>query len=271
MQTQPRFSVTAAKYIREICKPIRKIGLTNFMHDITFGKGEISMLVSNEQVFQFYHHHKIPTICTNETGRILEPGLYLNKILESNYKDCAVLMPLLPKIGQQFKQNYGQHSVHIATKENDCQHFYSLFFDLSEKHFLHWIVNNGNFLKDLIENYNFKSRDIILEAKIKENRITLPSYHEFLNHDASNTLTTRLGVIHKLTNMPIHLSRQQSRCLLLLLQGKSAKHISLDMKLSHRTVEHYLENIRKLLGCASNKELVISYYEQLVDEIKQRS
>ena len=79
-------------------------------------------------------------------------------------------------------------------------------------------------------------------------------------HDQSSQLSS---VIHKDLNMPIHLSQQQSRCLQLLVCGKSAKGIATEMKLSRRTVEHYLEKIKRLIDCTSNKELIIFYLDQL--------
>jgi DNA-binding CsgD family transcriptional regulator len=73
-----------------------------------------------------------------------------------------------------------------------------------------------------------------------------------------------LKVIHKNLNMPVYLSSQQSRCIMLLVKGKSAKEIALEMKLSRRTVEHYIERIRNQLGCSSTKEIIASYMNQLV-------
>jgi len=258
-------SITATKFIKEICKPLKGISLTNFMHDITFGKGQISMLVSDVNVFQFYHHNRVPTLCTDESGRTLDDGIYLNKTLENSRRDCAVLMPLLVKIGRRFGQNYGKNSIHIVERENNCQHFYSLFFDLEENDFLHWILNNGNFLKDFISNYNVEAKDIILEAKAKENRIILPTFSSFAHSmklDIDKN-TTQIRLFHKHLHMPIHLSKQQSQCLLLLMQGKTAKMIGLELQISPRTVEHYFEKIRNQLGCTSNKDLIASYGEQL--------
>lgn len=257
------FSATAARLIQEFCKPLHKIALTGFMHDITFGKGQITMLVNNADVVQFYYQNRIPMLCTDDSGRTLSNGIYLNRILEKQYPDCSVLMPLMVQVAQQFNQNFGKNSLHVVVREPDCQHLYSLFFDLKENDFLHWVVNNGDLLQDLIANYNTLAKDIILEAKSSENRIVLPNFNlkNVLNCDLS---ISPLNLFHKKSNMPIHLSEQQNRCLHLLMKGKSAKEIANDMRLSHRTVEHYLERIRNILGCTSNKELIISYYDQII-------
>jgi len=223
------------------------------------------MLVSDEKVFLHYYQNKIPTLCTDQSGRTLAAGIYLNKTLEGMRQDCTVLMPLLVKVGRQHGQNYGQHSIHIVEREDDCQHLYSLFFDLNENDFLQWILNNGNFLNDFIHQYNLVAKNIILEAKNKENRIVLPNFSDLApaaKFDYS-TEPTPLKLVHKNLNSPIYLSKQQSKCLLLLAKGKSAKKIAATMQLSHRTVEHYLEKIRKQLGCISTREIIAYYGDQL--------
>lgn len=73
-------------------------------------------------------------------------------------------------------------------------------------------------------------------------------------------------LIHKDSKIPIFLAKQQSVCLVLLMQGKSAKEIALAMGLSHRTVQHYVERVRYILGCSSNKELIIAYGNQVASE-----
>lgn len=263
-QTHPMFSATTSKFIQEICRPLKHKGLTNFMHDITYGHGEISMLMNDENVFQYYYQNKIPMLCTDESGRTLSNGIYLNKTLESTHQECAILMPLLQKVGKQFGQNFGRQSIHIVVREENCQHLYSLFFDLQEHEFLHWVVNNGKYLEDVLANYNRNAKDLILEAQAKENRIVLPNFSDLgFTIKPNLTKTDRFTLWHKELMMPIHLSAQQSRCLTLLLQGKSAKEIALEMNLSYRTVEHYFEKIRKMLGCSSNKELIANYSDQL--------
>lgn len=259
----PPFFEKSPQFIREVYKN-KQNGLINFMHDITFGQGEISMLYSNKETFQFFYENKIPMLCTDHSGRTLPEGVYINKTLENLYKDCSTIMPLLPKIAPNFNQNYGKNSIHFVTREADCQHLHSLFFDLEENEFLHWVVNNGNFMQNLIEEYKVKAKDIILEAKAPENRVILPNSSEFFSSPTPTDHSIRINIIHKSLSIPIHLSKQQSVCLHYLMKGKSAKEIGLKMHLSNRTVEHYLERIRKQLGCSSNRELVSTYSGQVI-------
>lgn len=54
----------------------------------------------------------------------------------------------------------------------------------------------------------------------------------------------------------IRLSDQKIRCLRLLAKGFSFKEIAARMKLSHRTVEHYVYAASRSVGCRSTCELV---------------
>lgn len=259
-------SVVAGQFIKKICQPHQNVALVNFTHDITFGKNQISMIISDSQIASHYFKNQIPTLCTDESGRTLLEGIYLNRTLENTRKDCTLLMPLLRDIGLKYQQNYGKNSIHLVAREKTCQHLYSLFFDLEENDFLQWVINNGNFLNDFIENYKTQSNDLVLEAKSIENRMILPTTRDWAHlknwcdiNDHNGTLT----ILHKDLQLPVHLPRQQGRCLLLMVQGKSAKEIAQELKISHRTVECYFDKTRKQLGCSSNKKLIAAYGNQL--------
>ncbi len=53
----------------------------------------------------------------------------------------------------------------------------------------------------------------------------------------------------------IKLSPQEKKCLKGIGHGKSAKETALDLRLSHRTVEAYIENIKNKLACSTKQEL----------------
>lgn len=261
----PKCAIDFSQYMREFCHSMRHRGLVNFVHDITFGQGEISMLMADIEMLRFYSDNKIPIVCTDASGRTLSAGIYINQILEKQYLECSVFMKILRNAGQKFGLNYGKNSLHYVVNEEHCQHLYSIFFDLFDDDFLHFIINNGALIQDLVDGYNFTAKDIILEAKAFENRIILPSASDFiLSQDKKSNLlfSDQICVIHKNTGLPMYLTSQRGHCLLHLIQGKSIKEIAIDMRLSSKTVEHYLEMLRKELGCRSSKELIIFYAHQ---------
>ena len=59
-----------------------------------------------------------------------------------------------------------------------------------------------------------------------------------------------------------NLSPQRINCLNLLATGFSAKEIGEQLKLSQRTVESYLADIRHIYGFRNSKELIAAYYSK---------
>ena len=168
------FSTSINPYIRDYCHSMRGKGLTNFVHDITFGFGEISMLMADAEMYLFYYDNKIPIACTDDSGRTLPEGIYINKTMAHNHREYSKLISLFHNTARKKGLNYGRNAVHYVTREQDCQHLYTLFFDFSDHDFLHFVVNNGALIQDMIDHYTLTAKDIILEAKSVENRIVLP-------------------------------------------------------------------------------------------------
>ncbi len=54
-----------------------------------------------------------------------------------------------------------------------------------------------------------------------------------------------------------YLTRQEARCMVCLLGGKTAKSTAKIMELSPRTVEHYINNMKKKLSCCSKLDMVL--------------
>jgi DNA-binding CsgD family transcriptional regulator len=54
----------------------------------------------------------------------------------------------------------------------------------------------------------------------------------------------------------IHFSQRESDCMLQMLRGKSIDGIAKHTNLSPRTVEYYMKNIKKKVGCRTKFELI---------------
>jgi DNA-binding CsgD family transcriptional regulator len=57
-------------------------------------------------------------------------------------------------------------------------------------------------------------------------------------------------------NSGIHLSRRELQCLQLSILGKSARKAGIVLGLSQRTVEGYLNNVKKKLAVKSKSEMI---------------
>lgn len=250
------FSHTSASYMAEVSKPLAQLELDYYCHDITFSGGKASLLSNRPEVFDFYQNNHFPLTCTDESGRTLGPGWHLCQVLEHKLKSCSVLFPILRN---QFQL---KNWVHIIKREEDHQHMLSFGFNLNEYDFLHMIVNNGQLLNDFIAAYFEKSQCVIDEAMQVDNRICLPTMSS-IAPTYLDQFSKEITLKNANNSAPIHLSQQQSKCLIYLFQGMSTKQIANKMNLSARTIEHYLARIRNILGCHSSKELIARYSEQL--------
>lgn len=65
----------------------------------------------------------------------------------------------------------------------------------------------------------------------------------------------------------MYLSKQQKLCGQLLLTGISTKEIARRMKLSPRTVESYVDNLKTKFKCHNKTELIIKLYEAMKNEM----
>lgn len=57
-----------------------------------------------------------------------------------------------------------------------------------------------------------------------------------------------------------HLSKRERECIENLIQGKTAKEIARILDLSHRTIEFYIENLKKKFNCLNRAELIAKTY-----------
>lgn len=259
------FLKESTKHINAFIASSSNLSLVNFTHDITFGKGEISMLMNNSLMPDFFINHKVPVAFTDDSGRTLRDGLYVAQTFGTKSKEHTFLIQRFFSAANNLGLNYGNQVLHVSVCEENIQHLYSLFFSLPQHQFLHEIINNGYLIKDLLSQYQLQNSDLIKEMKKNENRYILPTSETLSNSLAINQQKSSTGIslIHSKTKLLINLPHQRSQCLHHLLTGKSTKDIARAMSLSPKTIDYYLELLRKELGCKTSKELVSSYYQQV--------
>lgn len=96
--------------------------------------------------------------------------------------------------------------------------------------------------------------------KVKEDKITAVEFlwdkaiEVVMGHSMSQILPSSKA--NGATDLEKQLTKRELQCLFHLLQGRSAKQIAYALKLSNRTVESYLINIRHKLNLANSRELL---------------
>lgn len=253
--------------IKSICSPLFANKIKHFTHDITFSNGQLSELTSNPSVYELWSSKRPSAVFVNESGRILKSGIYLSEVLEEQdeyYKNSKHLFFTVVGCNKMLE---------IVEREDDCQHMFHLGLNYNGADYHQWLLNNIDIFKKFINYYKKAAKELILEIKKVENRLILPvrqqcGLQNIPDIAAVNTIDSKkekytMTLNHHQTFELITIAKQQSLCLAHLMLGKTAKDIATQMGISFRTVEHYLETIKKRLGCGSSMELISKYSDQI--------
>jgi DNA-binding CsgD family transcriptional regulator len=98
---------------------------------------------------------------------------------------------------------------------------------------------------------------VLLDFKCDDNQ----SKDKFISDQESllqifKSLIDEMSVTHpELCSNEIVFTPREEQCLMQLIRGKSAKEVGKVLKISHRTVESYLESIKQKLGCRNKFEI----------------
>lgn len=261
-RSKNHISSLSSKKIHEICKKLNFINVNHFCHDITFGKGEMSMLTSMESMFEFYYKNQFPMIFSDESGRTLDSGIYLSSYLKE--KDIGY-QEITQKLSKEFLIT-SMKVIHVVEKEIDHQNTYSFVIDIPETiNFSHYAINQIHHIKNFIEKYKVEEKDLILEVKKQKNRIKLPF------SDSINLATSKLN--HRRKDMTyysdnnIDLTSRQLEILKLYLSCKTAKEAGRLLNISYRTFEKTIEIIKQKLNAKSKHDFLrMAYKFNLTDE-----
>lgn len=167
------------------------------------------------------------------------------------------------------------HGIRFYYEHHDHAEIFSFAINQDNRSIIDWYLNNIDVLEKFILHFtnsskqliqlcdknkleysnNFTSREIIYNEK---NSAT-DNKQEFLNeiYNAKYDGNKISAIFRKDT--------QQMRCVKLLANGLMIKEIANQLGLSPKTVEHYLSNVRRLVGAKNSKDLVAIYYTQLMN------
>lgn len=257
---------SAATHVAEICKPLQSIGIIGFFYTRLYQDGSFFNLTSQPDWSEYYFQQ-------------LYQGSYQNTPDDLFSHEGVSLWSLNPDnpVLQDAKNHFGYgNGVSIYEEHEQFREITGFYSTEDNRSVNHFYLNNVDILKKFKQHFISKATDLIHEGNknklilpqsVLENKIIECNENHIPQLELSQYLKFpdqhRMCVIHKNTGLPIYLTSQRGQCLLHLSHGKSIKKIAIDMRLSSKTVEHYLEILRKELGCRSSKELIVFYASQL--------
>lgn len=112
-------------------------------------------------------------------------------------------------------------------------------------------------LNDLLKEI-MKLKEIGKKTYLLSDREKNISYNTSNNTPKNNYNISRPLAAYGLGNKHgnVYLTRREAECMVLLLKGKTINSVATILKLSPRTVEYYIKNMKSKLGCKTKFELV---------------
>ena len=245
----------ASSEVDGICLPIKKLGITIFNYLKSFNDGTQINFSNNRVWIEDYYK--------------LE--LYRSSLFEhhpDNYETGVFLWPyninnikFIKHIKTKFNSGNG---ITIIEKKPDGCEFFSFSGNINDRWLINFYINNLAVLKKFT--FYFKHVFNNTLKKAKKNKIILPRSWGQLTLENYNILFSTQDHISELRkivnqsspwNIAEILSNREMEIVKQLMLGKTAKEIGRFLRISYRTVEKHLENIKLKLNC-NNKTKIVS-------------
>jgi DNA-binding CsgD family transcriptional regulator len=253
-------SLTSAKDIQQICAPLFELlGITYFNFTRVYADGgRIRLCTDPLWVEYFYSSELYKTSVFERNPGLYIPGQFLWSQCDTN--------PSLEVLKQHLREGYNRANVLSIVKPQ--QTFMDVFNIAGQSQDTE--INN-KYLTYMSCIHKFLNYFLIKAAKFialsEKARFFVPIEQEqFLSDDGSGLQKGSIShqfmeklefkqvfISNKKNN--ILLSPRETQSLILTLKGKSAKEIGRELNLSPRSVETYIENIKRKVDCPTRGSL----------------
>jgi DNA-binding CsgD family transcriptional regulator len=243
----------SAKYVQDIqriCQPLQQLlDIRFFDYGKFLPNGDLIVLYNDPEYVQFYLTH--PIYKKNKPTLLKKPGKYL----WNSYIDPDFLADAKKKFGYD-------HGMTILIDQDGYQEVFNFATTSENAKIYDFYFNQPQLLSQFMDYFKDKTKEIIkaiarspiILEKIPQETI------EFIKPDAFAKLSKALGNedadYMMVKNKKIPLTEREAQSLTLLAQGKRTKDIAKVLEISPRTVDIYLNKIRKKIGIKNRFELL---------------
>lgn len=250
--------------IKKLCSPLfENFGFNGlFYHYISndgFGTSFSSHIESFE--YYFYNHNYLCNPCIRHPDFFQSGTLFIADVKNKTYQELIqeesnlFFLDYKIVIFEKIKEGCQGFSFSVHKKDNFINPSYILNHIPTLKSFVRYFNENGATLLKSIQ-----SNQLSIEKYYGEEFYKEPSFMPSQNDRLKKIeFLKQIGVLDPVDN--IDLSPREIECVRMMLLGYSASEIGTLLKLSKRTVEFYLENIKLKANCFSKLELFEKFRE----------
>jgi DNA-binding CsgD family transcriptional regulator len=234
-------SLVHAPEVKQICADFfKKTPITHFTYSRLYNNGKAMVLVSDSE----YHAHFWKKNYNEEFFNHYNPGIYLARSLCSNaIRDAAEFQINFPMM--QIYEKHGYHEgIGLGASANDSS-------------ILEFYLNNIDIIESFLYYFKYRAESLIEESN---KYLLLPAKKPIqlsqTNKNRPPTIKKPLRYIISTARGEHHITSREYDCLKLLSNGFTSKQIAQCLRVSHRTVEAHLNNIKQRLNLSYKDELI---------------
>lgn len=254
-----QYSIKEQKRIKKLCEPLKQFGLSGFWHETMSQDGHFSCLLSEGELGEYFADNKL------YKGH---PGFRHPDLMTRTVDFPDMLYGLDEKYdstqGVIRKKFQSDQILHLRERIGDTTYLYGFSSTPNRIGIRDIYINYTSLLWKFIRYFREEAKDLI--TNVYENQIHIAphcgeDFHRVLITDAAqlklkniNCFLEMIGEVDRIDFLP-DFTRRELDCVHGYLRGLSARQLADELKISKRTVEHYLENVKDKLCCRSRAEL----------------
>ncbi|RTL12587.1 MAG: LuxR family transcriptional regulator [Neisseriaceae bacterium] len=235
--------------INELIQPIDKyFGLDSFNYHKTFNDNSQIRLTNK---IDWYKHYLSQKLYLQSIFELPAFNYSRSRIIWTNINTHSVILHDAEKFGIK-------HGITIIEPNHDGYEFFFLGTTTNNSSAINKYLSNFQLLDKFIQNFKLANQD--LQAKLYANKTIADDWSgnelkfESINEIDKYSFLTEL--------YQYRLTTREIECLPLLIKGYTSKQIAECLKISHRTVEDYVNNIKSKMNIATKNELILLLADQ---------
>jgi DNA-binding CsgD family transcriptional regulator len=251
----PRLDITLERidFIKKICSPLKKIGISFFNYLRVYNDGSIIDLNNAPGMHEAFYYQ---TQLYQEFDPITHKEIFANGF--TLYQDSSFF--------QLMRNTYDiDNVIAYIIKTNDYTEFWQYGSQAGNRKIIQTYLNQTELLKQFCRYFIDKSGDLFNMAIRNRFNFRWPSPPaSTLSCDASE-IDVKSFIALLNSNQTHRLTSRESECLKFLVKGFSAKEIAQILNISNRTVEKHLENIRGKTGYHKLSKLISTFPNSILN------
>ncbi len=250
--------------VNSVCYPLFKNSPINYFDYVKFyDSGEMLYLgTSPEFLTKTYIHNLIPT----------EEELKLFSLSGLKATFLSHHMPLPPGARDVNSNKYNE----IISCAAECDIYHRLYFIEKQSNYyracgfgvkagttsiFNFYLNFMANLQQFIKYFEHKTA-LLMEYNVQKRQIILPNYHhKIMQTEKGGEIIIDASNLDFSIENPFQITLREKECLRLIAQGYTMKNAAKKMRISHRTVEQHIRNLKEKLGLSTKNQLVELWHE----------